>query len=645
MKMIHVEAISKAGLAFSYHRGDLGIGEILKAGKFLPGFKGGMMYGRALYTCYDLSSQLRSRMFMYGPELVKLRTDLSKALVFDYNISKLLWGERYSLVDQLVDHGAYRSRQSMPKDLLEMSSFLEKTFSQPTYSAEIAYNKFCKKYIQPGSGPTISNVSSLLFTGNQDGNVLLIYEVRSITPIAFAIVDKNHKALQTKNPNDIDWISLLDKDLIQRTRYSSEVLSFFKNRKGLDVTSLCDPSLLRTRYNWLFRAEMTSSSKMLFTSSGFLVWVRGDWLAGTWEEGLFTNADFKMGVVDQNSGAKFCGIGIGVQFTGSFLEGIFGLTIDECPDSEEIKKFFKEHHVLENGTKEIPEFLKGYWKAASDSWISGNAKWTAGEIFDDGWQRSEVSPPEFIQQKLLAKNSTISGGGETQAQKIARMQAKYGFIKQTASTEATREAFHEQFDWGDLDSKEREELYQAFAASYIKATGATWDKSKFQMTASGWTFFGDLDGGIAVRKQRSGMLKLNACYGNFGGIMKAYREMDASEGGTPIWGVMTEDLCDALEKISRKKFRQPPSLFVATIIPHIKHIFGAEIKDVKKNGDIMVDTPAGVMAKRFIANQAYFDKTYHDLKDQADSGTTKLPVPKPVASMLLGIMKMFLGVK
>lgn len=194
---------------------------------------------------------------------------------------------------------------------------------------------------------------------------------------------------------------------------------------------------------------------------------------------------------------------------------------------------------------------------------------------------------------------------------------------------------NEMFHYNSLTPEEKDTLYQAFRDAYEKAVGVAWDRNKFENRAYGWTFFGDVEGGIAVRQQRSGMYKLNATFGELRKILKAYYEMDSKIGNEPVWGVMTADLAKMLEKLSKGKFKQPPKMFTKMVIPHIKGIFGADIKKVEGDGAIVVDTPAGLMKKYFIGNKAYFDT----LLDNALAHPERVPVPQPVLKMLIPIIK------
>lgn len=193
----------------------------------------------------------------------------------------------------------------------------------------------------------------------------------------------------------------------------------------------------------------------------------------------------------------------------------------------------------------------------------------------------------------------------------------------------------ESFQFSSLSGAEQEKLFNEFEKSYIKSTGASWDKNHFLSRAYNWTFFGDENGGIAVRKQRSGLYKLVASYGSPKKIMNAFKEMQSEIGNKPIWGAMTLNLANMLERLSNKEFKIAPKLFVKTIIPKIKHIFGDVVLDIKKDGAILIDTPAGKMEKYFIYNKAYASNMLDQLKNHPD----KLPIPKALIPILLPLVK------
>jgi len=200
-------------------------------------------------------------------------------------------------------------------------------------------------------------------------------------------------------------------------------------------------------------------------------------------------------------------------------------------------------------------------------------------------------------------------------------------------------SLQESFRFNSLTDDEKEEMYLSFKKSYEKATGASWDQFKFKNRAYNWTFFGEKTGGIAVRNQRSGLVKMVSAFGSPKKVINGYKEMVSEIGNKPIWGVMTENLAIMLEKISNKEFKRAPKIFVKTVIPHIKNIFGDIVLDVdKKTGAIVIDTPAGPMDKYFIANKNY----YKDILDKAKDKSDLIPVPKPVLKVLVDILKKFI---
>jgi hypothetical protein len=201
-----------------------------------------------------------------------------------------------------------------------------------------------------------------------------------------------------------------------------------------------------------------------------------------------------------------------------------------------------------------------------------------------------------------------------------------------------QETLKESFRYTDLNNTEQQKVYDEFKKAYVKATGTAWDEDKFIRRAHNWIFFGDISGGIAVRKQRSGLYKLVATYGSPKNVISGYKQMESEIGGEPIWGAMTLNLAQMLEKVSRNSFKIAPKLFVKTVIPHIKHIFGDVVKKVEKDGRLVIDTPAGEMKKFFIANTVY----YNHILDMAKSNSDRLPLPKPVINILTNILRRFI---
>jgi hypothetical protein len=204
-----------------------------------------------------------------------------------------------------------------------------------------------------------------------------------------------------------------------------------------------------------------------------------------------------------------------------------------------------------------------------------------------------------------------------------------------------------QFD--DLDAQEQEVLYNIFRDTYVKATGAAFDKDDFDWRASNWMFFGEPPngtsnetavGGIAVRKQVSNnMYKLVASFGNFRGVLKGFDELKQRANGASIWGIVDETIKRLIIKHD-KDFVAPPGIVVKAMEAGIKKLSNGEVKSVSLDGSMQVDTPAGMMKKYFIANKDYIRWLLDSISDP--SNASRLPVPQTVLVPLIGIIQKLL---
>ena len=190
-----------------------------------------------------------------------------------------------------------------------------------------------------------------------------------------------------------------------------------------------------------------------------------------------------------------------------------------------------------------------------------------------------------------------------------------------------------EFSLYDLSPQDQNMLYAEFKDSYVKATGAAWDEDKFQSRARNWIFFGSEKGGVAVRIQNSGLIKLNASFGSFKEIFRGFHELLQKKGSSPIWGAVTDDIAKMLEKGSHGDFQRAPAMFVKMAIPFMKSVFGNEIKKVNSDGSLSIETPSGVMKKYFVANKEY----YRWVVDGIKSGKSPIKLPSIVLNLLVKI--------
>lgn len=162
----------------------------------------------------------------------------------------------------------------------------------------------------------------------------------------------------------------------------------------------------------------------------------------------------------------------------------------------------------------------------------------------------------------------------------------------------------EEFNFYNLSFDEKEKVYQLFKDSYEKATGKAWTKDKFLSHASNWTFMGDLDGFIAVRKQAGGLTKLTGTAGSMKGVSKGIDELISNN--VPVWGMMNDRLANIL--VDKYGFIRPPGWIVKILMDMIpKNAYGNADLLVNKDGSVTLNySDIGEATKYLVGNKAYF---------------------------------------
>jgi hypothetical protein len=206
-----------------------------------------------------------------------------------------------------------------------------------------------------------------------------------------------------------------------------------------------------------------------------------------------------------------------------------------------------------------------------------------------------------------------------------------------------------EFRYDDLSGTEQDALYEVFKQSYIKATGAAFDRDGFDWRAAGWQFFGNPPddrnpnapvGGIAVRRQQANvMFKLVASFGDFRSVLRGFDEFKSRHGNDPVWG-FTDDTIRKLILKHDHDFISVPGLVVKAMEGMIKKMSGGEVKSVGLDGSLTVDTPAGIMKKYMIGNKSYARFLVDSIEDPKNAG--RIPVPQVVLQPLLGTVKALL---
>lgn len=172
-----------------------------------------------------------------------------------------------------------------------------------------------------------------------------------------------------------------------------------------------------------------------------------------------------------------------------------------------------------------------------------------------------------------------------------------------------------------------ESAYNIFKTSYEASVGKSWTYDKFVSRAKDWTFYGDEEGYVAVRIQRSGMYKLVGSAGNYRSMYKGFKELDSKN--VPIWGMATKEIKDMLVKLN---FISPKAFVIKTLIKFIpKEVFGGVEVKVNSDGSVTFNyEDVGVIKKYFIGNKLYFKFLLEK------SG---LPIPEIIKKFIISIIK------
>ena len=193
-----------SGKVIVYHRtGKEGAIEGVSADGYTVGK--GAMYGVGVYTTYDLESQLKPNMQQYGNIIIESKVlSMDKFLIFDYDIAKKIYGNvNYTLDNQLrlilgKDWNKFKDDNSL-KELIEKVTLVQ-------YTAEVAkvfYDKFENTILKYFRG--------LVFTGEQDGKVLVSYDRKNVEPLRYTIDEAE------------TWVNIMNKNIYERLKgYKSE---------------------------------------------------------------------------------------------------------------------------------------------------------------------------------------------------------------------------------------------------------------------------------------------------------------------------------------------------------------------------------------------------------------------------------------
>lgn len=157
----------------------------------------------------------------------------------------------------------------------------------------------------------------------------------------------------------------------------------------------------------------------------------------------------------------------------------------------------------------------------------------------------------------------------------------------------------------DLTNANKEDLYKTFKQTYEKSTGTSWDFDKFVQRSKNWKFFGNIEGFVTVRVQKSGFWKITGCAGSTKGILKGLEELVSKN--VPLWTAASGEIVDMLKKKEFIVFKGILYGFaIKTFVDNVDPVvFGDEIEKVESDGAIVFKLDGKTVKKYFACNKLY----------------------------------------
>jgi hypothetical protein len=147
--------------------------QTLREKGFIPGE--GDFYGRGIYTVRN-SSDLRRE---YGDFVFKFEVEnLNKYAIFDYKEAKKVYGKNHTLKEQLEQNGFIINEELQA--ICDRTDYFNKQMYAFTSKQALPFSRYLR------SNPSErEKINGIVFTGGNDGSVLVGYEISDFTLVGF----------------------------------------------------------------------------------------------------------------------------------------------------------------------------------------------------------------------------------------------------------------------------------------------------------------------------------------------------------------------------------------------------------------------------------------------------------------------------
>jgi GNAT superfamily N-acetyltransferase len=155
--------------------------------------------------------------------------------------------------------------------------------------------------------------------------------------------------------------------------------------------------------------------------------------------------------------------------------------------------------------------------------------------------------------------------------------------------------------------------YGLFKREYEESTGQSWSFDKFQSRARNWEFYGDDNGYVAVRRQRSGFVKLVGMAGDNKSKLRGIQKL--SQQGLPLWGMVSKEIKD----IALKRGMREPNMIERAALKKAAGsgaLGDAEILGFTSDNGVKLRYPdVGDVVKYMVGTPEYYAKLRGDAID------------------------------
>ncbi len=145
--------------------------------------------------------------------------------------------------------------------------------------------------------------------------------------------------------------------------------------------------------------------------------------------------------------------------------------------------------------------------------------------------------------------------------------------------------------------------YELFKQSYEKATQTSWTFDKFKERSKYWDFFGDHNGFVSIRLQRSGLYKFTSVAGDLNSISKGLEDIHKKD--IPVWGAVSPKISNIMAK--KFGYSIPNTFLLKMLYKVFKKSVGDIDTELNSDGTITIHYgDVGTVTKVIILNKGAF---------------------------------------